>query len=239
MLGTVAALYRYPVKSMQAEALHEAELFWTGLHGDRQYAFVKADDPSSFPWLTGRDLREMVLHRARYADPADPRRGGVEVAAPDGTRFGVADPALAARLRDLSGHPVRLLQTSRGAYDAMPVSVIATTTAEAVGRAHGSPVGLARFRANVVITPDDPASVDADWRGATLLFGEGRDAPGLRLDWAIPRCAMVAIQPETAAKEPGVLRTVAQQFGNRIGTYCAVQRPGVIRVGDRVRLAAA
>ena len=121
----------------------------------------------------------------------------------------------------------------------MPVSVIATTTEGAVSQSHGSPVGLPRFRANIVITPDDPAQSDADWRGTTLLFGDGEDAPGLRLDWAIPRCAMVAIHPETAAKEPRVLRTVAQRFGNRVGTYCTVHRPGVVRVGDRVRRAAA
>lgn len=53
-LGTVVALNRYPIKSMQAEPLVVADLFWTGLHGDRQYAFVKADNASAFPWLTGR-----------------------------------------------------------------------------------------------------------------------------------------------------------------------------------------
>jgi len=236
--GTVAALNRYPVKSMQAEPLQSAELFWTGLHGDRQYAFVKAENTSAFPWLTGRDLPALVLHRARYADPADPRRARVQVLAPDGAVFDLADPALADRLAQAAGSPVRLLQTARGAYDAMPVSVLATTAADAVGQAHGAPVGLDRFRANVIIRPDDPVGTDADWCGRTLLFGEGVDAPGLRLDWAIPRCAMVAIHAASAAKDPAVLRTVVQRFGNRVGTYCAVHRPGTIRVGDRVRLAA-
>ena len=235
-LGTVVALNRYPVKSMQAELLQAAELFWTGLHGDRQYAFVKADNTSAFPWLTGRDVPELVLHRAHYADPDDPRRARVQVTAPDGTVFDLADPALDARLAAAAGHPVRLLQTARGAHDAMPVSVLATTTADAVGHAHGTPVGLARFRANVVVKPDDPDATDAGWCGQTLLFGDDPDAPGLRLDWAVPRCAMVAINAETAARDPAVLRTVVRAFGNRVGMYCAVHRPGVIRVGDRVRL---
>ncbi len=238
VFGTVAALNRYPVKSMQAEPLEAAELFWTGLHGDRQYAFVKTGNTSAFPWFTGRDLPALVLHRARYADPADPRRARVQVLAPDGAAFDLADPALAARLADPAGGPVRLLQTARGAYDAMPVSVLATTAADAIGQAHGAPVGLDRFRANVIIQPDHPAGADADWLGRTLLFGDGPDAPGLRLDWAIPRCAMVAINAATGAKDPAVLRTVVQRFGNRVGTYCAVHRPGTIRVGDRVRLAA-
>ena len=220
---------------MQAEPLEAAELFWTGLHGDRQYAFVRTANTSAFPWLTARDLPGLVLHSARYADPADPRRARVQVAAPDGTVFDLADPALAARLAEAAGGPVRLMQVGRGAYDAMPVSVMTTTTADAITQAHGAAVGLARFRANIVIQPDDPAATDADWAGRTLLFGDGAAPPGVRLDWAIPRCAMVAIDPDTAAKDLTVLRIVVQRFGNRVGMYCAVQAPGTIRMGDRVR----
>ncbi len=237
LLGTVVALCRYPVKSMQAEPLDAAELFWTGLHGDRQYAFVKAANTSAFPWLTARDLPGLVLHRARYADPADPRRTRVQVAAPDGSAFDLTDSRLAARLAEAADGPVRLMQVGRGAYDAMPVSVMTTTTADAIGHAHGAAVGLGRFRANIVIRPDDPAATDADWAGRTLLFGDDAAPPGVRLDWAIPRCAMVAIDPGTAAKDAGVLRTVVQRFGNRVGMYCAVQAPGTIRMGDRVRWA--
>ncbi len=236
-LGTVTALCRYPVKSMQAEPLEAAELFWTGLHGDRQYAFVKATNTSAFPWLTARDVPGLVLHRARYADPADPRRARVQVAAPDGTAFDLADPALAARLAEAADTPVRLMQVGRGAYDAMPVSVLTTTTAEAIAQAHGAAIGLGRFRANIVIRPDDPAATDADWAGRTLLFGDDAAPPAIRLDWAIPRCAMVAIDPGTAAKDASVLRTVVQRFGNRVGMYCAVQAPGLIRLDDRVRWA--
>ena len=238
-VGTVIALNRYPVKSMRAESLEAAELFWTGLHGDRQYAFVKTDNASAFPWLTARDLPALVLHRARYADPDDPRHAPVQVTAPDGMVFNLADPALASRLAQAAGHPLHLIQTGRGAYDAMPLSVLATTAVEAVGQAHGAPVGPDRFRANIVIQPDDPASTEAGWCGRTLLFGDGPEAPGLSLDWPIPRCAMIAIDAATAAKDPTVLRTVVQRFGNRIGAYCAVRRPGILRIGDRVRLAAA
>jgi uncharacterized protein YcbX len=32
------------------------------------------------------------------------------------------------------------------------------------------------------------------------------------------------------------MRTVAQRFDNAVGVYCATARPGIIRVGDTVRL---
>lgn len=86
-VGTVAALYRYPVKSMRGEAMERARLRWTGIDGDRQYAFYRAANASRSPWLTARQLAEMVLYAPRYADPADPpvlggardraRRGGL------------------------------------------------------------------------------------------------------------------------------------------------------------------
>ena len=64
-------------------------------------------------------------------------------------------------------------------------------------------------------------------------------APRLRLDWGIPRCAMITIDPDTAEQRPAVLRTVAQRFGNQVGAYCAVEVPGTITVGDAVRLVGA
>lgn len=42
--GTVAALYRYPVKSMLGEQLQSAEITSRGLLGDRAYALVDNDD---------------------------------------------------------------------------------------------------------------------------------------------------------------------------------------------------
>ncbi len=233
-VGTVVAIRRYPVKSMQAEPLGAAELHWTGLHGDRQYAFCRTADTSSFPWLTGRVVPELVLHAARYSDPLDPKHARVRVTAPDGTEHDIADPALAASLAGAADMPIRLLRLGRGAFDAMPVSVITTTTSDAVDQAHGAPVGLDRFRANLVIRPDDPAASERDWFGRTLMFGDRSDPPALRLDLPIPRCAMVAIDPGTAVSDAGVLRTVVQRFGNKVGVYCAAQAPGAIRVGDRV-----
>jgi len=233
-MGTVVAIRRYPVKSMQAEPLDVAELHWTGLRGDRQYAFCRTADSSDFPWLTGRVAPELVLHSACYSDPLDPKHARVCVTTPDGREHDVADPALAASLAGAADMPVRLLRLGRGAFDAMPVSVMTTTTGDAVDQAHGASVGLDRFRANLVIRPDDPAASERDWLGRTLMFGDEPDPPGLRLDWPIPRCAMVAIDPRTAVSDASVLRTVVQRFGNKVGVYCAVHAPGAIRVGDRV-----
>ena len=237
-LGTLVAIRRYPVKSMQAEILDVAELHWTGLHGDRQYAFVRDANSSAFPWLTGREVPRLVLHQACYSNAADPTRATLRIIDSAGAEYSIADPALTKYLAEAAATPVRLLRLGRGAFDAMPASLITTSTGEAVSQAHGRPVDLARFRSNLVIRADDPAATERDWIGCSLAFGDGPNPPVLRLDWPIPRCAMVAIDPATAGRDASVLRTVVRSFNTEIGVYCAVQTPGTLRVGDRVRLVA-
>lgn len=235
IVGTVTALRRHPVKSMRAEALEHAALRRTGLAGDRQYAFVKRSGHPHFPWLTGRDIPALVLHGARYLDPADPDHSPVLVRAPDGVAFALDDPALAARFSEAAGDEVRLVRPGDGAFDALPVSVLTTALADGVAQAHGAAVSPGRFRANVLIESLPGAPPEAEWAGAVLAVGT-RGAR-LRADGPIPRCAMVTLDPDTAAKDPAVLRTVARHFGNAVGLFCTMERPGTIAVGDPVTLA--
>jgi uncharacterized protein YcbX len=78
-IGTVKAINRFPVKSFGGESLQSAELKWSGIDGDRQYAFHKTADGSRFPWLTGRAVSPVVTIAALSRQPrhSDPRwRGG-------------------------------------------------------------------------------------------------------------------------------------------------------------------
>ena len=40
-IGRVVGLWRYPVKSMAAEALTTVDVSWQGLAGDRRWAFLR------------------------------------------------------------------------------------------------------------------------------------------------------------------------------------------------------
>lgn len=232
-VGTVAALWRYPVKSMRGESLQSAELRWTGLAGDREFAFFRAADRSRFPWLTGRTVPDLVNYVPRFADPGDPRKSALQVTAPDGARFGVADEPLRRRLSDVAGDDIRLIQIGRGTFDSGAVSVISTATGAALDRAFGAPLGMRRFRPNIVI---EGAARESDWLGGTLVFGDRPDSARLRLNRRIERCSFITIDPDTGAKDPRVLRIVAQDFDNQVGAYGAPDTDGTIAVGDTVRL---
>ena len=228
LVGHVAAITRYPVKSMAGEPREVAEIDWQGMEGDRQYAFVKRDDATRFPWFTGRDLSELVLYRALYENAADPRRSRLTVTTPDGDCRPIGSPALRERLERVSGRELALIQLGSGTYDAMPLSVVSTASFAALDAAHGAPVDRRRFRANIVIKSD---TRESEWDGGQVRFGNGAT---LLLAAAAPRCAMVTIDPDTADRDPRVLRTVAKAFGNAFTTYASVARPGGVGMGDEV-----
>ena len=82
VVGHVTALWRYPVKSMQAEALDAVEVSWHGLAGDRRWAFIRDGQVrSGFPWLTIRERPELARYQPRLADPGPAgrlRRAGAD-----------------------------------------------------------------------------------------------------------------------------------------------------------------
>ena len=90
------------------------------------------------------------------------------MSSPDGAEFDIRDPRLMIRLADEADMPIWLVRLGRGGFDAMPVSILATTTAAAVEQAHGTPVAIKRFRANVVIRQTTRRSPNGTgWGGAS------------------------------------------------------------------------
>jgi uncharacterized protein YcbX len=233
VVGTVIEINRFPVKSMAGERMACADIDWQGIEGDRQYAFYLADHPGRFPWLTGRDLSRLVTWSARYRDPAAPRTSPVDVSIPGESALALNDPALAARLGKEVGRPIGLLQLGRGAYDAMPVSVITTASLAELERVHGTPLDRRRFRINIVVESERS---EREWRGRRLFFGGGEEAAALLIAAAIDRCVMITIDPDSADRDPRVMRTVAQEFGNEVGVFASPARPGPVRVGDAVAI---
>src|SRR3954468_22918515 len=99
MVGRIAALWRYPVKSMAPESLESVEVSWHGLAGDRRWAVVQgALVWGKFPWVTIRERPEMRAFQPFFADPSRPDDSNTIVRTPDGDELDVVDPGLAERL---------------------------------------------------------------------------------------------------------------------------------------------
>ena len=48
-IGVLESVWRYPVKSMAGQELENAYLAFSGVYGDRLFAFTSAASPEAFP----------------------------------------------------------------------------------------------------------------------------------------------------------------------------------------------
>jgi MOSC domain-containing protein len=230
MRGTVAAIYRYPVKAMAGEPLREAELGWHGVPGDRRYAFVQSEHTGDFPWLTIRELPAMPLSRpAAAADPEQPPT----VRTPTGDDLPIGDPRLAGELSAASRRRIHLHRDHRGTFDSSPVSVISVQAVAALSELVGRPLDPVRFRPNLVIDAPGYEFPEEACLGRSLTVG----AATVRLDRRDERCMVINFDHRTAERNPAVLRAVAQHREVCIGVYGTVETPGLVRVGDPVQAA--
>ena len=236
-VGTVAALYRFPVKSMGGEALEQASLYWHGLEGDRRQVYVKSGDLSSFPWLTARDVPELVHYTAYLTDPANVRRSTVMVRTPAGDELPIESEALRETLERQYGAPIHLMRTSHGAQDAAGLSLVGLGTLRALGERIGQAMDVRRFRQNIYLeTLGGEPDVEDGWVGRLLVFGDDERAARVRILRPDHRCMMVNLSPEHAGQNPAVLREIAQSRDNCLGLYCSVEAIGAVEVGDPVYL---
>lgn len=227
-VGRVSGLWRYPVKSMSAEALPEAEVSWHGVAGDRRWAFIRSGVVhSGFPWLTLRERGDLNHYRPSLVEPARPDRSPTVVRTPSGVQLDVADPALGAEL----GDGVRVIKQDRGVFDALPLSLITTRTVAWLGEVVGAGLDVRRFRPNILVeTRDDEPFVEETWVGSVLRIGGLR----MRVDKRDGRCAVITIDPVTTERNPEVLRAVAREREGCLGVYGSIVEPGRVAVGDPV-----
>jgi uncharacterized protein YcbX len=227
-VGTLAALWRYPVKSMLAEGLIEAEVGWHGLAGDRRWAFIRPGvERSGFPWLTLRERPEMGLFRPYFVDPDRPNSSRTIVCAPDGDEYDVTDGALAVLL----GDGVRVIKQDRGVFDTMPLSLISAHTVEGLQELCGRPLQRERFRPNLFVEAvgDVPFPEEA-WVGGVLRIGAMR----MRVDRRDARCVIVTMDPHSGERDPAILRQIVRQRDGCAGVYGSTVTPGRVAVGDAV-----
>lgn len=239
IVGVVRAIYRYPVKSMRGESLSEASVEWQGIAGDRDYAFVQSDDRSTFPYLTGRELPELLLYTPRLTDASKPHHSPVLVRTPEGPEYPIGSEELHAHIARRYPRPFYLLRLGRrSTHDVAPLSVITTNAIASLGDVLGMALTPQRFRPTILIeTPDGERYPENKWVGKVLAFGDDSEsAVQMRVSEPDIRCKMITLDPQTGVAEPRVLAEVVRSCGGQLGVYGLPQRLGSLRVGQVVHL---
>src|SRR6478672_2349450 len=257
IVGKVESVWRYPVKSMRGEELDEAFAGFSGIYGDRLFAFESSASPKGFPYLTAREQRRLLQYRPRFRYPdkasrpinlteaesmganpvwADPSELMVDVETPDEQRLAIDDPTLIELLRaDIDQkHQLKVMRSERAMTDCRPVSIFSLQSARQLGEETGKLIDKRRFRANVYV---DLASgggfAENDFVGRSLRIGPKVVVRILERD---ARCVMITLDPDTTEKTPEILKKVAQAHEGMAGVYGAVMVEGMLHKGDPVEV---
>ena len=206
LVGTIARLWRYPVKSLAAEALNQTTIEADGLSGDRRRALIGDDPGHARSGKPFRGKEHPLLHTLTSA-PA---------AAQIGASAGVA-------LRVVCGERY---------FDAQPVSLLFDIWLRDVETLVGRPLDPLRYRPNIFVLAHERFTTrEHELVGATLDAGNAT----LRVVATIGRCVTTTYDVATGHSDPTVLREVAQRRRNTVGVYCVVDRPGTLTIGDPLR----
>ena len=247
-IGTVAEVWRYPVKSMQGERVERMEVAPGGATGDRRLAVVDR--------AIGKVL-SAKLHAPLLEASARVEGDDVIVTLPDGTSHAASDPGVHAALSAWLDREVRLeapqvdevlpFEVHSGlSDDTTPVidwpgpagtwldlaDVHWLTTSSLAAAAELHPDGqwdVRRFRPTALLDVSATGFAEDDWQEVEIGT--------VRSEVLMPtmRCTMPSRAQPGLERDVEIGRTLREQHDNNLGLYAKIVGAGAIAVGDAVR----
>jgi uncharacterized protein len=113
-VGTIKAIWRYPVKSMMGEELDASAVTEQGLLGDRAYALVDAETGKVASAKNPKRWPNLFECHAALTEPPETARElpPVRITLPDGAAVVSDEPGVDDALSEVVGHPVTLESTA-------------------------------------------------------------------------------------------------------------------------------
>jgi uncharacterized protein YcbX len=251
----VARLNIAPVRSLGLETRDEIDLGPDGVAEDRRFYVIDAGDRlvDQLTWgemvqvgsWTNPDATTLRLTFPNGTVVEDEVKldGAIETHIHGRTAAGhIVEGPWAAALTDFVGRPVRIVRCDRigGTRKAHPATLLSDGSMDAIGAVLGvGDLDARRFR--MLIELDGAQAHEEDtWIGCQIGLGGAI----LRISAPVPRCAMTTHDPETGLRDYDTLRAIKEYRGQvdgkdlMFGVWGEVERPGVIRLGDEVRVLA-
>lgn len=261
----VAALYRYPVKSMLGEALESALIDGRGVVGDRTYAVVDPAENRVGSAKVPRKWGKLCEFAARFPSDGAGKGGTLPpplITFPDGLTVPADDPGIDGLLSEALGRPVRLVTQSPSglSFEAAapgvdPISLeetadypVLTPFFDLASLHLVSTSGLNHLRSSYPEGDFDERrfrpNVVIDVPGGEGFVEEGwigqtvSLGPEVRVRVLGPtrRCAATTLARHGLPNDPQILRTAGRQNRGNVGVYAVVVQGGVVRPGDDVRV---
>lgn len=246
-VGTVAQLWRYPVKSFQGEQVERLTIGPGGAEGDRTLAVV---DPAARKVLSAKRYPALLMASAHLGED------GVVLTLPDGGEHAAADPAVHGTLSAWLDMEVRLEAPPADAVfpmemhtgmsdDTTPIfdwpgpqgtwldlaDAHWLTTASLAAAAALHPDGVwdvRRFRPTALVEATTSGWVEDAW--STVDVGP----VGSEVLMPTPRCTMPSRAQPGFALDRTIGTTIRDLHDNNLGVYASITRAGSVAVGDTV-----
>jgi uncharacterized protein YcbX len=249
MRGTIASIYRHPVKGLTPERLDAVQLE-AGAYfpNDRHYAIEVGPsgfDPENPTHISKQ--RFTVLARfptlARIKTRLDDATGafhlgdahgfGVETRLDTGDGRATVERFLQAFLGEDAPGQLRVLESPRGyRFTDHPqgfISVINLASVRAVAQAIGQHVDPLRFRANIYVDGLKPWAEDEWVAGQSVSLG----GVSLAMFKPIVRCVATHVNLDTGTRDIDMVGMLREHFGrDLLGAYFSVTSSGRVSEGD-------
>lgn len=249
-MGTVAEIWRHPIKShgherIDAVALREGQ----AMPWDRRWAVTHARssfDPGFPRWTPCGEFSIGAKNPALQAIncSSDETSGVLTLTHPDlgSLAFNPDTPADAQRFIEWISpltasdrpEPVAILKAPVAMTDTdyQTISLINLASHHAVEHFIGHDLSPLRWRGNILFEGFD-AWAEHDWIGKRLRVGEAE----LMVEERIRRCNATMANPESGVKDANTLSALRDGFGHQdCGVYVTVTKSGAVRQGDKIEV---
>ncbi|HEX4138969.1 MAG TPA: MOSC domain-containing protein [Candidatus Methylacidiphilales bacterium] len=265
-VGSVGALYRFPVKSMMGEELNAVSIGSKGVVGDRLFAL---SDPATGKIASAKNPSKWPNLFSFHATYTEPLNGGkmppVRITLPSGETIRSDAANISEVLSETLGKPVQFLSGAPASgtleeywpdieglarrdevtNEAMPaetffdvgiVHLVTTATMDELRKNY--PEGRVEARR---FRPNIVIATRPDLTGFAEKDWVGKilaigDTVKLKVTIQCGRCVMTTIAQADLPRDAGILRTAAKYNGANVGIYASVLQGGKIRRGDIITL---
>jgi len=245
----IASIFRYPVKGLRGEAL-DTVMLTAGqtLPYDRAWAIENGPsgfDPASPNFLPKTKFLALMRNE---------RLALLEIRFDDTSKtLGIlrdGKPVVSGRLDDTTGRqvlmqffasfmeadlrgPPKILTAPGHSFSDVPdkcVSIINKASCDDIARVVGSAIDPDRFRGNFIVEGLTPWAEFA-WVGQKIRLGDAK----LEVFDRIQRCAATNVDPQTAARDMQIPKTLMGAFGHMdCGVYARVIEDGMVEKGSSI-----
>jgi len=246
-MGTVAELWRHPIKSHGREALAAVALsagrcipwdrYWAVTHDVSRYDGSGWASCQNF--MIGARTPQLAGIWAEFDEASGQITlrhidNGSITFSPDTDVDAFLDWVAPLCPKDRAIPTGIVSADGRGMTDTdyPTVSIMTLTSHAAVESAIGHPLELERWRGNIWLDGSEPCE-EFEWIGKTIRIGTAE----LEIREPIKRCMHTAANPVTGLRDADTLGTLNTTFGHQnFGVYAVVTKDGHVALGDQAQV---